>query len=147
MLSLSNYFNFAIEESWQNPPMTLNTYCYAFSLGSSRFARRYFGNWLFSLFLWVLRCFTSPGIAPNQKLSDPVSTVCVDGFPHSDIFGSTVARHLPEAYRSHATSFIAYQSQGIHHLLINMLGSHFYFLFVRLDFRPIKFSICYPCIH
>ena len=28
------------------------------------------------------------------------------GFPHSDISGSKVARHLPEAYRSHATSFI-----------------------------------------
>jgi len=29
-----------------------------------------------------------------------------DGFPHSDISGSKVARHLPEAYRRHATSFI-----------------------------------------
>ena len=29
------------------------------------------------------------------------------GFPHSDISGSQVAKHLPEAYRSHATSFIA----------------------------------------
>ena len=37
------------------------------------------------------------------------------GFPHSDIPGSKVARHLPEAYRNHATSFIASTSQGIHH--------------------------------
>ena len=29
-----------------------------------------------------------------------------DGFPHSDISGSKVARHLPEAYRRHAASFI-----------------------------------------
>ena len=28
-------------------------------------------------------------------------------FPHSEIFGSKVARHLPEAYRRHAASFIA----------------------------------------
>ena len=28
-------------------------------------------------------------------------------FPHSDIPGSKVATHLPEAYRSYATSFIA----------------------------------------
>jgi hypothetical protein len=28
------------------------------------------------------------------------------GFPHSDISGSKVARHLPEAYRRHAASFI-----------------------------------------
>ena len=37
------------------------------------------------------------------------------GFPHSDTSGSKVARHLPEVYRRHATSFIASQSQGIHH--------------------------------
>jgi hypothetical protein len=28
-------------------------------------------------------------------------------FPHSEISGSKVAMHLPEAYRSYATSFIA----------------------------------------
>ena len=37
------------------------------------------------------------------------------GFPHSDISGSKVAWHLPEAYRRHAASFIAFQSLGIHH--------------------------------
>ena len=38
------------------------------------------------------------------------------GFPHSEIFGLTVAMHLPEAYRSYATSFIAFEIQGIHHM-------------------------------
>src|SRR3989344_4971801 len=42
-----------------------------------------------------------------------------EGFPHSEISGSQVARHLPETYRSHATSFIAILSQGIHHTLLN----------------------------
>ena len=42
-----------------------------------------------------------------------------EGFPHSEIVGLTVARHLPHAYRSHATSFIAILSQGIHHTLLN----------------------------
>ena len=42
-----------------------------------------------------------------------------EGFPHSEIFGLTVARHLPETYRSHATSFIAILSLGIHHTLLN----------------------------
>ena len=42
-------------------------------------------------------------------------------FPHSDISGSKVARHLPEAYRRHATSFIAISSQGIHHTPLNFL--------------------------
>ena len=41
------------------------------------------------------------------------------GFPHSDIFGSKVARHLPEAYRRHAASIIAFSSQGIHHTPLN----------------------------
>ena len=30
-----------------------------------------------------------------------------DGFPHSDIYGLTLARQLPVAYRSRAASFIA----------------------------------------
>src|SRR3989338_2175872 len=43
------------------------------------------------------------------------------GFPHSEISGSKVARHLPEAYRSYATSFIATFSQGIHRTPLNFL--------------------------
>ena len=41
-----------------------------------------------------------------------------DEFPHSEIAGSKVARHLPDAYRSHATSFIVTSSLGIHHTLL-----------------------------
>ena len=37
------------------------------------------------------------------------------GFPHSEISGSKVAGHLPEAYRRQTTSFIAFFSLGIHH--------------------------------
>ena len=102
------------------------------------------------LFLWLLRCFTSPGTprAPHAifnfspfgrslrqfsifKIIDSVSIIgncklvidnCVRstltvvhtaGFPHSDISGSKPARRLTEAFRSHATSFIAYLCQGI----------------------------------
>lgn len=43
------------------------------------------------------------------------------GFPHSEISGSKVAKHLPEAYRSTATSFIASYSQGIHRTPLNFL--------------------------
>jgi hypothetical protein len=35
------------------------------------------------------------------------------GFPHSEIAGSKVALHLTDAYRSYATSFIAFFSLGI----------------------------------
>ena len=39
-------------------------------------------------------------------------------FPYSEIFGSKIARHLPEAYRRHAASFIAILSLGIHRTLL-----------------------------
>ena len=35
-----------------------------------------------------------------------VSRSSRDGFPHSDISGSKITRHLPEAYRRQVTSFI-----------------------------------------
>jgi len=46
------------------------------------------------------------------------------GLPHSEISGSKVATHLPEAYRSYATSFIASTSQGIHRLPLNYLANN-----------------------
>ncbi len=61
--------------------------------------------------------FHFPGYA--ICLEDRLITSSVIGFPHSEIFGSKVARHLPEAYRRHAASFIAIESQGIHHMLLD----------------------------
>ena len=105
-------------------------------LGSFRFARRYSGNaktfyrigngrrhskksvyWF--LFLQVLRCFNSLGSL--QVLADLMTEVYSAGSPHSDISGSKVARHLPEALRSRATSFIASSSQGIHRTPLGLL--------------------------
>ena len=57
--------------------------------------------------------FYFPGYAPVTKWQ--AIRVRRIRFPRSEIFGSKVARHLPEAYRRHATSFIAFSSQGIHH--------------------------------
>src|SRR5690554_8076524 len=52
------------------------------------------------LFLWVLRCFTSPRshhtpytFSPRPLRMTPAS------FPHSDILGSRFVSQLPEAYR------------------------------------------------
>jgi hypothetical protein len=61
------------------------------------------------LFLWLLRCFTSPGQHPLAR----IYRVHLYGLPHSDIPGSQPAQRLPEAYRSHAASFIAIWCQGI----------------------------------
>src|SRR3989344_3843937 len=88
-------------------------------LGFCAFARRYSRNDNCFLFLQVLKCFTSLGA--RSHLAVKVIKVYLMGFPHSEISGSKVARHLPEAYRSHATSFIAFWSQGIHHTLLDFL--------------------------
>ena len=46
--------------------------CTHIGLGSSLFARRYSGNRVFFLFLWVLRCFSSPG-SPCMAMDSPYS--------------------------------------------------------------------------
>jgi len=51
-------------------------------------------------------------------MTDPVKD---GGFPHSEISGSKVANHLPEAYRRYATSFIATSSLGIHRTPLDLL--------------------------
>ena len=56
-----------------------------------------------------------------QKLEQVLRT-CRSEFPHSEIFGSKVARHLPEAFRRQAASFIALWSQGIHHMRFHSCG-------------------------
>ena len=53
-------------------------------LGSFHFARRYFGNRCFFLFLRLLRCFSSPG----SRIGVWMTGVLPAGFPHSDIRGS-----------------------------------------------------------
>ena len=58
--------------------------CHTAGLGSSPFARRYWGNRCYFLFLQVLRCFSSlrSPRAPRGVRIAP------DGLPHSDIRGS-----------------------------------------------------------
>ena len=58
-------------------------------LASSRFARRYFGNLGWFLFLRLLRCFSSAGLPPHSYLIHyAVTEYCSAGFPHSEIHGS-----------------------------------------------------------
>ena len=70
-----------------------------FGLGSSRFARRYWGNRFFFLFLRVLRCFSSPGMPSiPYGFRNGYCLITGSGFPHSEISGSACLQ-LPEAYR------------------------------------------------
>ncbi len=58
MMGLSRPLRLGFHTSDESPATPVAE---ATGLGSSRFARRYSGNRVFFLFLWVLRCFSSPG--------------------------------------------------------------------------------------
>jgi hypothetical protein len=64
-------------------------------LGYSPFARHYLGNHYCFLFLWLLRCFSSPGLLSFRNILS--STGWVAPFGNLRIEGYL---HLPEAYRS-----------------------------------------------
>jgi hypothetical protein len=84
-------------------------------LGSCDFARHYFRNRGFFLFLQVLRWFTSLGsLAPDYEFIGPLYGFTVQGFP---IRKSPDQRLLaaPRGLSQLATSFIASYCQGIHH--------------------------------
>ena len=72
-------------------------------LGSSYFARHYFRNRVFFLFLWVLRCFSSP----RSLLIHYFTHVWILGFfapsefPHSDISGSMDICSSPKLFAAY----------------------------------------------
>ena len=61
-----------------------------YGLGSSCFARHYFRNRCYFLFLWVLRCFSSPRSLPIHYFTHVwiYSLFLLYEFPHSDTHGS-----------------------------------------------------------
>ena len=67
----------------------------AAGLGSSPFARRYWGNHVCSLLLRVLRCFSSPRSLPSLGR---VTGLQPAGLPHSDIRGSLGACPSPRLF-------------------------------------------------
>ncbi len=86
-------------------------------LGFSVFARRYLRNRFLFLFLRLLRCFTSPGIAfPFLFYSERNDTVLsVPGYPIRKSPGQSLfAAH--RCLSQLITSFIAFQHQGIHYV-------------------------------
>ena len=65
-----------------------------------------------SLFLGVLRCFSSPGALPGSLLGARPCAGRVAPFGHPRIAG---CQRLPGAFRRVAASFLGRQRQGIHH--------------------------------
>ena len=74
--------------------------CSHAGLGSSAFARRYSRNRCFFLFLWLLRCFSSPGSPPyvmDWRMDTWRLSMWVSPFRYPRIFGYLL---LPVAFRS-----------------------------------------------
>ena len=74
--------------------------CTHSGLGSSNFARRYFRNRCFFLFLRLLRCFSSPGSLPyvmDWRMDDWSSSSRVSPFRYLRLNGYLL---LPAAFRS-----------------------------------------------
>ena len=90
---------------------------HAQGLGSSRFARRYWGNRFCFLFLRVLRWFTSPGspLAPyftQKRISQHYSGSCckIRISPDHSLFAAL------RGFSQLTTSFLAFLRQGIHRM-------------------------------
>ncbi len=86
-------------------------------LASSDFARHYSRNHYCFLFLWVLRCFTSPRSLPTPYFIQ----VQVTGHDSSQVspFGHpriTARLPTPQGLSQAPTSFIGSRCQGIHHV-------------------------------
>ncbi len=100
-LSLANFsklFSYTCFFSHIASPTTLKSKL--FSLGSSRFARRYSGNRIFFLFLQLLRCFSSLRLPLNMLCIHIQVIIHYDNWVPP--FGNPRIKaylQLPEAYR------------------------------------------------
>ena len=108
-------------------------------LGCSPFARHYLGNHYCFLFLRVLRCFSSPGLLPDYS-----------GYPAFSRMGCPIRKSPdqrlfapPRSLSQLITSFIASESQGIHHtLLITFLLISYTFASIYATHSLYFLSIC-----
>ena len=80
---------------------SLTPACTHAGLGSSHFARRYFGNRCFFLFLWLLRCFSSPGSFHTLWIGVWILEAFSSRFPHSDISGSMDICSSPKLFAAY----------------------------------------------
>ena len=123
-------------------------------LGSFYFARHYFRNRFFFLFLWVLRCFSSPRSLLIHYFTHVwiTSVLPLAEFPHSDIHGLSdicsypwlfaayhvLLRLLMPRHSPYALSSLTYLASSNQKLLCHLLkkySSYTYVLFIVFFFR------------
>ena len=94
--NLQRNLQIALKRSYYPDVTTAAAFNVDIGLGSSPFARHYLGNRSLFLFLRVLRCFSSPGLASATYLfSSRIYRFYLYGFAHSVIPGSTDAYSSP----------------------------------------------------
>ena len=124
-------------------------------LGSSSFARHYSRNRVFFLFLWVLRCFSSPRSLPIHYFTHVWITrlFSLVEFPHSDIHGSlnicfspwlfaayhVLLRLLVPRYPPYALCSLTY---NLFRLLFSLFSLQLFFLY-EFDFTLFHISSCF----
>ena len=100
MVCFSKTFLLELLITYRGPnPMCITTH----GLGSSYFARHYFRNRFLFLFLWVLRCFSSPRSLLTHYFTHAwISRLfSLDEFPHSDISGSMDICSSPKLFAAY----------------------------------------------
>ena len=112
--------------------------------GSSHFARHYFGNLGWFLFLQLLRCFSSP-----RSLCIPMYSVCNDLKGRVSPFGNLRIKACllaPRSLSQATTSFIACNRQGIHHVHLFTCPYNVSLISAFTDIRRYKdilsFNVC-----
>ena len=120
-LSSAILLSFKVTSAVRTPPCTHG------GLGSFHFARRYFGNRFFFLFLRLLRCFSSPGslripirVAPSSAYGDRGFLCRVSPFRHLRLFAYM---QLPAAFRSlsRLSSALCAKASALCPSLLNLL--------------------------
>ena len=117
--------------------LTANPNGFPLGSGCFRFARRYFGNRVFFLFLRILRCFSSP--------SSPKHTMFSYAYTYTLLYVSSLIRISPghwlfapsRSFSQLTTSFIGYRRQGIRHMLF------FYLILVFRFFAFFAFVVIF----
>ena len=117
--------------------LTANPNGFPLGSGCFRFARRYFGNRVFFLFLRILRCFSSP--------SSPKHTMFSYAYTYTLLYMSSLIRISPghwlfapsRSFSQLTTSFIGYRRQGIRHMLL------FYLILVFRFFAFFAFVVIF----
>ena len=135
------YFSYLYRVAVLQPQLCRNI----IGLGSSAFARHYLRNHCYFLFLWVLRCFSSPRLLTDWQCD----RCCLPGCPIRR-FADLGIFAPPRNFSQLITSFFASESLGILHsplltfycrgLDFSNPGYGIYFALARFLF--FSFSLC-----